>query len=132
MNVRIDGQQFEDLTNADDEFSLAHDAGYDAFMTGNVYFYILNTLEVNRTSFKKLFKNKMPQGNIKYPMIIDDTNYPYKNKKLDLYHVYPFDQSYNLEFNKVQKWIETQYGAILKISRGLSNEMLFKFQDLRV
>lgn len=64
--MKIDEQFNEFNNNGPSNTSMAHDAGYDAYMTGFLFFHSCKVLKlnfkafINKTSYGKVHINKIP------------------------------------------------------------------------
>lgn len=85
----------------------AHDAGYDAYMTGFLYFHSCKVLRLNlksmlrKGSYGKVHKGRLPQGNIKYPLVLSEGDTLHQEAALRVFHVYPFDMAYSIPIGAV-------------------------------
>ena len=104
-------------------------------MTGSVFFHACKALRLNlkamakKPSYGKVHKGRLPQGNIKYPLVLQDKHNHHSEPKVQLFHLYPFDMAYSLALAPVQQLLQSLYGPINTSGRGLPHEHFFCFQQ---
>jgi len=102
------------LLSIDEESFASHEAGYDALITGYVFFKSLGILNLYNSLFDKTFvkrmkfyENKIPLGGIKVPFNLNYEDDIYKDTTLVFYLE---NKQATLSFEEIKKYFEENFG----------------------